>query len=300
MAVHSVFVVPIDSASPDVVRIFVAASADEWLPAKVLEFSIRERASREIEFASIASFGRSIPQPLHRRSQPRTPFSFQRFLIPELCAYRGRAIYLDADMQAFADIADVWGLPMNDNDLLTVAASGAGRAEQNSVMLLDCERLAWRIEDIVEALNDGRYSYEQLLHGMCVAEHIARTIPRGWNSLEHYDASDTRLLHYTDMNTHPWVTTSNPLCHFWVACLRRALDSGFITRDEVQREVTASRVRPSLLSQMDSTHDDPRALSLAIRRMDRGFTAPYQRLPSVGQRPWAPLATLAHRVRQWW
>ena len=291
------YVVPINSTSSEAVRIFVAASADEWLPAKVLEFSIRERASREVQFASIASFGRSIPQPLHRRNQPRTPFSFQRFLIPELCAYRGRAIYLDADMQAFADIADVWGLPMNDNDLLTVAGSGAARAEQNSVMLLDCERLAWRIEDIVEALNDGRYSYEHLLHGMCVAEHIARTIPSGWNSLERYDASDTRLLHYTDMNTQPWVTTTNPLGHLWVACLRRALDSGFITRDEVQREVTASRVRPSLLSQIDLTHDDPRTLSRETRRMDRGFTAPYRRLPGVGKHSWA---ALAYRFRQWW
>lgn len=291
------YVVPINSTSSEAVRIFVAASADEWLPAKVLEFSIRERASREVQFASIASFGRSIPQPLHRRNQPRTPFSFQRFLIPELCAYRGRAIYLDADMQAFADIADVWGLPMNDNDLLTVAGSGAARAEQNSVMLLDCERLAWRIEDIVEALNDGRYSYEHLLHGMCVAEHIARTIPSGWNSLERYDAADTRLLHYTDMNTQPWVITTHPLGHLWVACLRRALDSGFITRDDVQREVAAGRVRPSLLKQIDLPIDDSQALPKSLRQLDQAFVAPYRRLIRHRWRPWSSLMALAHRRR---
>lgn len=291
---------PVDPASYGAVRVFVAASADEWLPAKVLEFSIRECASREVEFSSIASFGRAIPQPLHRRNQPRTPFSFQRFLIPELCAYRGRAIYLDADMQAFADIAELWRMPMHDHDLLSVVGSAAGRAEQYSVMLLDCERLAWRIEDIVSALDHGRFSYEQLLHGMCVAKRIARTIPEGWNSFEYHDPTETCLLHYTDMNTQPWVATRNPLGHLWVACLRRAFDTGFISRDELQREVNAGRVRPSLLPQMASAQDDPRSLPPSARQMDRDFTAPYRRLAAARRRPWARLTALAHRLKQHW
>ena len=261
---------------------------------------MREVTALPVDVRTISSFGRTIPTPAHRRSFPRTPFSFQRFLIPELCAYQGRAIYLDADMQVFADIADLWGHPMQGHDVLTVSEAGHMRQGQFSVMLLDCERLRWRMEDIVRGLDVGSFTYEQLLHGMCVARSVGRTISPVWNCLERYDPMSTRLLHYTDMNTQPWVTTRNPLGHLWVACLRRALNTGFISRDELQREVNTGRVRPSLLPQMASTQDDPRNLPRSARQMDRDFTAPYRCLSDARWRPWARLAALAHRLNRHW
>ncbi len=250
---------------------------------RVLEFSLRETSSLPIELRSIDSFGLTIPMPMHARNQPRTPFSFQRFLIPELCGYRGRAIYLDADMQVFADIASLWNHPMKRHELLAVQETGAhGRKGQFSVMLLDCARLRWSIEEIVRGLDAGRFSYEQLLHEMCVAADVGRVLPEAWNSLESFDPQGTCLLHYTDMHTQPWVSTANGLAHLWVGCLRRALEAGFITRSEVVREVAASNVRPSLLAQLEAGVDDPKALAAQARQADRAFVAPYRRLPRGG------------------
>ncbi|MBM4264570.1 MAG: hypothetical protein FJ145_24490 [Deltaproteobacteria bacterium] len=53
-----------------------------------------------------------VPLPKDRENQPRTGFSFSRFLIPSLCQYRGKAIYLDADMLVFDDIAKLWDYPL--------------------------------------------------------------------------------------------------------------------------------------------------------------------------------------------
>lgn len=278
-------------------RVFVAASADEWLPAKVLEFSIRETTAAPVDVQRIESFGRQIPMPALRRNQPRTPFSFQRFLIPELCGYQGRAVYLDADMQVFCDMLALWETPMGDHDLLTVDEGGHGRKGQFSVMLLDCARLAWRIDDIIAGLDRGDYSYEALMQEMCVAHGLGRHLDPGWNSLERYDPLSTRLLHYTDMNTQPWVDTSNPLAHLWVACLRRAIGDGFLTRDDVQREVTLGRVRPSLLTQIESGEDQPSALTPAERDADRAFQAPYRRLVRSPWRRWASSAQSLLRGR---
>jgi hypothetical protein len=274
-----------DQSSP--VRIFIAATADEWLPTRVLDFSVREATALPVDVRMIASFGRTIPMPRHRCNSPRTPFSFQRFLIPELCSYHGRAIYLDADMQVFADIADLWGHPMQAHDLLTVSYASHGRQAQFSVMLLDCERLQWRMEDIVQGLDAGSFSYEQLLHGMCVARSVGRTISPTWNSLERYEAQVTRLLHYTDMNRQPWVATTNPLAHLWVACLRRAMASGFISRAELLREVETGHVRPSLIAQIDAGVDNPAELLVNMRQLDREFVAPYRRLTGQGWRRWS-------------
>src|SRR5207249_1624073 len=114
----SVDYAPLDVESP--VRIYVAATDAQMLAVKVLEFSIKKHASVSVEVTPLHTTGLAIPVPKDARNLPRTPFSFQRFLIPALKGYRGRAIYLDSDMQVFRDIRELWTLPFDGADLLTV------------------------------------------------------------------------------------------------------------------------------------------------------------------------------------
>lgn len=281
---------PSDTADYDgkPIRIFVASTAAEWLPTRVLEFSIQESSALPVQLHRIASFERSIPMPRELRNRPRTPFSFQRFLIPELCGYQGRAIYLDADMQLFTDIGALWNTRMDGHDLLTVHEGTEGRKGQFSVVLLDCERLQWRIESIVKGLDEGGYTYEQLMYEMCVAGSVGRTLDPGWNSLEKYEPEQTRLLHYTDMDTQPWVSLNNPLSHLWVDCLRRAISVGFITEEELDREIAACHVRPSLMEELKR----PEARKGELRRFDGGFVAPYRSIRSGKARPWLSLRSM--------
>lgn len=272
----------------DPVRVFVASTVAEWLPTRVLEFSIQETSALPVQLHRIASFERDIPMPSELRNRPRTPFSFQRFLIPELCGYQGRAIYLDADMQLFTDIGELWSAPMGRHDLLTVREGTEGRKGQFSMMLLDCERLQWRIASIVQGLDEGQYTYEHLMYEMCVAGSVGRTLDPGWNSLERYEPGQTRLVHYTDMDTQPWVSLNNPLSHLWVGCLRRAIDAGFIADEELAREITAGHVRPSLMEEMKH----PGARKGELRLLDRGFVAPYKSISSGKASPWISLRSM--------
>lgn len=274
------------------IRIFVASTEEEWLPARILEFSIRETTGYLVEVTPIYTAGRIIPIPQAVENRPRTPFSFQRFLVPELCAFTGRAIYLDADMQVFHDIAELWNWPFNECDLQTVSEAGIRRRGQFSVMLLDCAQLNWNIDEIVAALDVGEFEYADLMYEMCVAKKIGRNIAPEWNALEHFDLQRTRLLHYTDMGTQPWVSTANPLGHLWVACLRRALTADFISRTELEREIAAGHVRPSLQHQLDAGIDSTLELPAAVRRLDRGFVAPYRHLLSGRARPWTSARTV--------
>lgn len=264
------------------VRVFVACSEAESLPMRVLAFSLRETSSLPVEVAAIGSFGRAIPQPADLRNRPRTPFSFQRFLIPELCGFEGRAIYLDADMQVFTDIAALWNQPMEGHDLLAVREGNGGRRGQFSVMLLDCARLPWRVEEIVAGLDAHRYSYEQLMAEMCLVPRVGRTLAPEWNSLEHYQPGVTKLLHYTDMNTQPWVSLRNPNGRHWVDCLRRAVAAGAIPPADVEQAVTLGHVRPSLAAQLRGEADPA-----ALRALDHAFVAPYKSIRSgKPQAPW--------------
>jgi len=276
---------PLDIAAP--IRIYIGATESEMLPAKVLEYSIRKHASMTIEAVPLHQAGIAIPLPKDPQKRPRTPFSFQRFLIPALSGYQGRAIYLDSDMQVFRDIRVLWTLPFNGADLLTVSEPArTGRRPQFSVMVMNCEKLPWNIEEIVRALDDGALTYEQLVYEMRLARNIRAGIGAEWNALERFSARDTALLHFTDMTTQPWVSAENRLGYLWVGDLIEAADCGAIQVDLVKREVDAGHVRPSLLYQVENRLRDGLLLPRKARRADETFVPPYRSLPKHSRFGW--------------
>ncbi len=276
---------PLDIDSP--IRVYVAATESEMLPVRVLEYSIRKHTSMSVDVFPLCSSGIEIPLPRDPANRPRTPFSFQRFLIPELTNHRGRAIYLDADMQVFKDIRQLWTLPFNGADLLTVrAGTDSERRPQFSVMLLNCESLKWNIKEIVDSLDRGDLTYDQLMYEMKIANNIRRAIDPSWNSLERYIEGETALLHYTDMNTQPWVSRENPLGYLWVRGLIEAIDGGFIPKDYVAQHIQRGHVRPSLMYQIEKCVEDSFLLPRQVKLFDKGFIAPYRSIHPHKASPW--------------
>jgi hypothetical protein len=257
------------------------------LPARVLEYSIRKHASMTIKAYPLHQAEIKIPLPKDPQQRPRTPFSFQRFLIPALTKYRGRAIYLDSDMQVFKDIRALWTLPFDGAELLTVHEPGrTGRRPQFSVMVMNCEALRWDIGALVRALDEGEIDYQQLVYEMRPAKHIRADIDPEWNALERFSARETALLHFTDMTTQPWVSQVNPLGYLWTGDLIEAVETGAITMDFVKREVTDGHVRPSLLYQVENRVRDSLLLPRYVRRMDRDFVPPHRSLSKHGGYSW--------------
>jgi hypothetical protein len=265
------------------------------VPVKVLEYSIRQRTEMAVEVFPLHHAGIEFPLPKDVRNRPRTPFSFQRFFIPQLAGYRGRAIYLDSDMQVFRDIRDLWSLPFDGADLLAAwELADSGRKPQFSVMLLNCETLRWDLNEMVAALDRGELTYETLMYEMKVARHLRAAIEPHWNSLERYEPGTTSLLHYTDMTRQPWVSRDNPLGHLWVRELIEAVDRGFVARDLVEAHVREGHLRPSLLYQLDHRVEATGELPAAARALDARFVPPYQRMDSHAG---APRPGLLRRTR---
>lgn len=48
------------------------------------------------------------------------------------------------------------------------------------------------------------------------------------------------------MNTQPWLLKGHPLAEPWAVELLTAVQFGFITKDDVRREIELRHVRPSL------------------------------------------------------
>jgi Glycosyl transferase family 8 len=265
-----IFYAPLHKEAP--IRIFVGTDRTQILAARVLEYSVKKFASMSVDLIPMVDM--PIPMPKDPNNRPRTGFSFSRFLIPSLCGYTGRAIYLDADMLVLSDIAKLWDLPMDGAHILCAEQpSKRGRIRQYSVMLLNCSRLPWQIDEIVNGLDMGRYNYQQLMYDVCLvsSDKISAAIPYEWNSLEFYRPGKTCLIHYTDMPTQPWVSPRNRRGGIWYRILREAVAEGFILREEIYREVEQGHVSPVL----------PRKIGLpphvSHKRLVKDFVAPYRK-----------------------
>ena len=268
------------------VKVFVGATKSEMLAVRVLEYSIKKNSSVSVEVKALCDTNIIIPTPKDIKNQSRTPFSFQRFIIPQVCNYQGKAIYLDADMLVFKDIKGLWERTFDGANILSSYTNEfSGRKPQYSVMLMDCNKLNWNIKELVDKLDSNILTYEELMYDFSLANTSTCIEPK-WNSLEFYSENDTALLHYTDMNTQPWVSSNNPLGYLWVKALRNAIEDGAITRTFVEEEVNYGHVRPSLLYQLDYKLDDPILLPKSVLMADKDFKAPYKSLLKHNASPW--------------
>jgi hypothetical protein len=226
------------------IRIFVGGCAEHWLPTKVLEYSILRRTHRQFEFGRLWDCPLECPIPIDPDNRPATSFSLQRFLIPELCNFEGKGIYLDSDMIVWGDISELWETPFQ-NGTKVLAPPGW----QSAVMLWDCTYQV-KVAELVTEMDSGKRTYSQLmkLKGL---EGVSRTIDPNWNCMDRPDlkgmiSPGSRLLHYTDMKHQPWLKAGHPAEEVWVRELKAALRAGHITREDILREVNLRNVRPSL------------------------------------------------------
>lgn len=231
-------------------RVYVGADESQMLGARVLEYSIRRFCTAPLVFDTMQNV--QLPMPRDPKNQPRTQFSFNRFAIPHLAGYTGRAVYVDADMQVFRDFRELYNLPFGNATILYAPSSDSARVKQFSVLLLDCDKLKWDPTKIVQGFDEGLYDYDALMKEMCIEPETAiqPTIPPQWNSLENYVEGETGLIHYTDMHTQPWVNARNKNGDLWVACLRDAIRDGFISQAETRQAVKDGFARPSLWWQL--------------------------------------------------
>lgn len=249
---HNMLVEPM--VSP--LRVYVGVQERELIAARVLEFTINEHASRPVQVVHLPPVTRT---PIDPRKRQRTPFSFSRFLIPELAGYQGRALYVDSDMHVFDDITALWDIPFGGAKVMCTnqtfippqwrdnANFHPGR--QMSVMMLDCASLPWKIDEIIDALDANTLSYEDLMFEMSLvpAEEVSDGLPEGWNHLEHYVPGETKLLHYTAVPTQPWKSEDNPNRELWESAFIRACAAGYVDSDLVDRHIKAGHVRASLM-----------------------------------------------------
>jgi hypothetical protein len=110
------------------VKIFIGSGEQSLLERKVLIYSLHKHSQRQLDISvfngthnAVETDGQApapAPLPLHLKYRNQTEFSLYRYLIPELCSYQGRAIYLDSDMICLTDIGTLFDSVMGECDFV--------------------------------------------------------------------------------------------------------------------------------------------------------------------------------------
>lgn len=240
-------------------KVYVGVAERELIAFKVLEFSIHKHSTIPVQVLPLPPVN-LVPKDKDKR--PRTPFSFSRFLIPSLNGYKGKAVYLDSDMQVFSDIAELFNHPLGDCYVGVTKQETPEQwkddpnfksGRQFSVMLIDCEKSTWKIEEIVAKLDSGEMDYADLMYKLRIVPDalINDSVHPGWNSLEHYTPGHSRLTHFTVVPTQPWKFPASHLFDTWVKDYIEAIKAGYVDRNLVQKSVRRGHVHPDLLKIYD-------------------------------------------------
>jgi len=190
-----------------------------------------------------------------------TEFSLYRFLIPELCNYQGRAIYIDSDTVCLSDIGELFDTPIGDADFLARRHTKPNEVVWGlSVMLMDCQTCRFDLERVVDEIDAGLYSMSDFL-GMgsrFLGYHPYKVgqLDPAWNMFDQRDTR-TKLIHYTNLYMQPWKYPNHPYGDLWFSYLNEALAEGYVTTEDIELSMVRSYIRRDLL---DGNSKVPRSL----------------------------------------
>ena len=229
-----------------VITIGIGCTPAQNLAAEVLKFSINQCSKIELSFILLHSDEQWSKLSLPLSSRQRTPFSLQRFFLAHkvLESSSDIGIYLDSDMLVMRPVEQlITKFIATGACIATVDALAQWcRRKQSSVLIMNREgaKCLWESYLKFEA---GLIDYDDLIYLRKIS-HVG-TIDYSWNCLEYLDES-TALLHFTDVETQPWLRFGNPNLGIWNAFLWR-FSQDINNRALVYDEVKRGHVRPSLL-----------------------------------------------------
>lgn len=175
-------------------RIFIGIDPRQPIAWVVLANSIARHASIPVEITPLVL--KTLP--LKRRGL--TEFTYSRFLVPHLCKFQGRALFLDADMVVTGDIAEM----LHGGDLASSVCVNQEQAkfEWASAMLFNNYNCQMLTPEYVE-------NPKNPLFDLAWADHGVSTFDPDWNFCAGYaEAKGTEKLYHFTKGIPIWPETA--------------------------------------------------------------------------------------------
>ncbi|MDM3861025.1 MAG: glycosyltransferase [Aphanizomenon gracile PMC644.10] len=269
-------------SNQETIKVFIGSGEASLLERKVAIYSLQKHTQRQLDIYVFNGTHNAIelndqepflaPLSLKLKYHNITEFSLYRFLIPQICNYQGKAIWIDSDTVCLADIAELFDTSLNGCDFLANAEAYNTRSSNLwglSVMLIDCKQTRFDLETYFDEIAQGLYTYTDFscMSPAFLAHHplkIGQLDPQ-WNVFDYCD-EQTKLIHYTNLNTQPWKYPHHPYGELWFEYFEEARKAGYITERDIELSLVRAYVRPDILQGNAPIHHRqflPQTLKLA-------------------------------------
>lgn len=172
-------------------RVFIGVDERQPLAYTVAAHSVQFRSSKPVSVTPLLM--RQLP--ITRKGL--TTFTFARYLVPWLCGYQGKALFMDADTLVMGDIAE---LPWDTEKAVSVVPHGFVQKngtpvsvlfERPSVMLFDCGQC---VRLTPEYVDNPTTKPQSIVEWAPSVGHL----PAEWNYLVGYNTGGVaKLAHFT-------------------------------------------------------------------------------------------------------
>lgn len=197
---------------------------------------------------------------------------------------------LDPDIIARGDVGELLNRDMQGKALVCRPRPDSREGFYTSVMLMDCSRLRhWNWRDQVEEVFRHERPLRPWLSLTTEDPSTIGDLEEEWNDFDRLNEK-TRLLHYTNRRTQPWLTglpyrgdfvrpnsafrkvtsflhltglhQSHPHEDLFLELLGKSLEHGEMTEDDIREQIRLGLLRPDALAQSCMARLKSRAQSL--------------------------------------
>lgn len=201
------------------IRVFVGVAPNnlDIESQAVLEHGLRSQTDRNIviEWMKLTN-DPDCPFSGWNTSRWSTPFSGFRWIVPMLCGYEGKAIYMDSDMIPMDDIGALFDLDIMPGKC--VVAKGGGESWRYCVSLWDCAAARKHVEAVYRNRNIAEIHMNTTRY-FRLNQQLVQPFPAGqnWNCIDGEDLPQPiweqpscRMLHYSCESTQPQLEYAVP------------------------------------------------------------------------------------------
>lgn len=217
-------------------RIYIGFDSKEVVAYHVLVQSILERSSLPVEFTPIVLDNLRGIFTRERNPLQSTEFSFSRFLVPYLSDYQGWSLFMDCDMLARADLAELWALrddryavmcvkhdyqPKIETKFLGQTQTKYEKKNWSSVMMFNNAKCTALTEDYVNTATGLQLHQFKWLEN----DDLIGGLPVHWNYLvNEYDHDPAaKIVHFTDGGPYFDQYKNDDYADEWFAARERVL-----------------------------------------------------------------------------
>jgi lipopolysaccharide biosynthesis glycosyltransferase len=195
----------------DIIHVFIGYDSRQTVLFNIAQHSIIRHCSRPVTITPIKLSHLIGTFERERLAIQSTEFSFSRFLTPYLRNYEGWALFMDCDVIARSDLAELWALrddryavqcvkhdhqPTGTVKFLGEQQTSYPKKNWSSVMLMNCGKCTALTPNYVNTASGLELHQFKWLE----SEELIGELPRHWNFLVDYYKHDetAKLLHYTE------------------------------------------------------------------------------------------------------